>query len=110
MDPVAARASYRDAFTAAAVSVTLARGGSSATVLARLVDWTAEELQAGIMQGRQKVLLLAEDLETASFPVPPKKGDTLTVAGRKLAVDAVDPKTRAIAGLVMAWPVICLGA
>lgn len=89
MTPAAARASYRRHLTVHGEPILLRRPGTpniEVTALGKVTGYSPDELVGGVNQGDQKVLLLAEDLELAGFPVPPKSGDKVIHLGVTLNV------------------------
>lgn len=75
----------------------------TATARARVTEYDASELVGPITQGDSKCIVLAEDLEAASFPLPIIVGDKCVVDGRELAITAPNPQTRQLAGTVIAY-------
>lgn len=91
MTPAAARSSYRRQFEAHGEPILLRRlvpNGSSieATALGKISGYQPDELTPGVSQGDQKVLVLVEYLERASFPLPVKAGDKVVWLGQVLNI------------------------
>lgn len=80
----------------------------SATVQAMVADYVPQgdvmpiKREGGITQGARKIIVLAEDLALARFPVPLVKNDKVVVGDipAALNVESVDGKKRALAGAV----------
>lgn len=117
MNAAEARAMYRSQIDEHGETVTLRRVNVSptpptdATVKARVVGYRAEELVGGITQGDRKVIVLAEDVETSSFPVPFKTtgSDKVIVRGKTLNIGVVDDSTRRIGGTLIAYEIQARG-
>lgn len=117
MTPTAAVDATRRALTAAGQSVTLRRLAdtaaqtviASASVLAVLRDYQPHELVNGLRQGDCLAILLAADLQAASFPVPPRQGDQIEANGRKMTVIACDDQSRRVQGVVIAYEIKARG-
>lgn len=62
----------------------------AATCKAVVRGYQPHELAQGIVQGDRRVDLPAAALVTAGWPVPPRKGDQVEVAGARYTVQAVD--------------------
>lgn len=90
--------------TPAEIAAEIAREGQT-VILRRVVTGTApvavtckamvrgyrgNELVQGMVQGDRRVVIAAATLVAAGWPVPPKKGDQVEVAGRRLTVQEVD--------------------
>lgn len=55
----------------------------------------------GLTQNARRIIVMAEDLANAGFPVPPRENDTIILdVGNRLNVTAVDMETRAVAGAI----------
>jgi hypothetical protein len=70
---------------------------------ARVVGFSPEELASGILQGIREVVVLAEDLVSGGFPVPPRTNDSVYVRGQHLKVNYVDASTHLSAGVLNAY-------
>lgn len=111
MTAAAAGASYRRMMTDRGETVALRRYSGSgpdrpwfdAEARAVVSGYRPEELAEGIVQGDQKLIVLAEDLVAAQFPLPLLKGDKAIVRGRMLNIEAADGNTRRVAGVLIAW-------
>jgi hypothetical protein len=118
VDP-AIRDAYRRALARAGQSVTFVRNVGvapnitqvSATVTARVMTYIPDTAAVGrtdfsasrlgtITQADRKIIVLADDLANAGFPVPLQKNDKAIVVGETLNVVSVDPNTRELAGAV----------
>lgn len=71
--------------------------------LARVNAYAADELIGGIVQGDQKVILLAEDMETGAVTLPLLISDKVVVRGRELQIVSIDANTRRVAGVLCAY-------
>lgn len=107
MTPARARAMLRRHLAKRGEIVTVKRftdaGEVAAQALARIRNYTAEEIASGIVQGNRKAVVLAEDLETAGFPLPLQINDGLFVGERRLNIESVDDSTRRIGGTVIGY-------
>ena len=117
MTPEMAKRSHRRMLNQVGEDVTFRRytgSGASrpyfdATAKARVMEFDAAELVGGIIQGDRKLIVLAQDLFDAQWPVPPVKGDKAIVRGRVLNIEAVDDNTRRIAGELVAYEIVVRG-
>ena len=66
---------------------------------ARRTDYSDSRMGA-ITQGDRHIVVLADDLARANFPLPLAKNDKVLVAGELLNVTAVDPNTRYAVGAI----------
>ncbi len=126
-DP-AAQARYRRALSRNGQQVRFARPSGvapnvvlippgGATVTARVMDYLPDGVAAsesgysssalgGITQGERRIIVMADDLSGAGFPLPAQKGDLTTLlddAGAEietLLVTRVDASKRALAGAI----------
>jgi hypothetical protein len=113
MTPTQARATYRRMMTLVGETVSIRRYTGTganrprfdAEVTARVTEYEPSELVGTIVQGDRKVIVLAEDLFTAQFPIPPKKGDKVVVRGKELNIEAPDDNTRRIQGEIIAYEI-----
>ena len=111
MTPEALKASYRRAMNEAGETVKIRRytgAGSNrpwfeCEVMARVTGFEPEELVGAIVQGDRKLIVLAEDLIAAQFPLPIVKGDRAIVRGKELNIEAADDSTRRVAGVLVAY-------
>ncbi|GLK67011.1 hypothetical protein [Hansschlegelia plantiphila] len=87
--------------------VILRRGSGDAapavTFKARVTGYSPEEQNGDVQQGDSKVIFLAEDLGDFPLPIKSQSNDAIWVGGEKLTVQAVDNRTRAIAGVLIAY-------
>lgn len=74
-----------------------------ATALARVTGFDPDELVGAIQQGDRKLIVLADDLVKAQFPLDLKKGDKAIVRGKELNIEAADDSTRRVAGMLIAF-------
>lgn len=74
-----------------------------ATALARVTGFDPDELVGTIVQGDRKLIVLADDLVKAQFPLDLKKGDEVFVRGQKTTIQAADDSTRRVAGVLIAF-------
>ena len=66
-------------------------GGASVTVRGYPRSYQPHELVGGLMQGDQRVEILVEEIEAASWPAPPVKPDRLSLDGGDAMVMAATP-------------------
>lgn len=112
MTPAAALASYRRQLAAHGEAITVRRvnarpaADTDATVVGRVLDQARpRDLVNETTISDRVILLLAEDLEAASFPLPVKKGDKVLLRGKTLTISSVDDDKRRIAGVLIAYEV-----
>jgi hypothetical protein len=79
-------------------------GSAALQVLANVAGYAPQDLTDAIIQGDRKVILLADDLSAAAWPVP-KKGDRIVISGKQTTVQTVDDMTRRINGVVIAYEI-----
>lgn len=80
----------------------------SATVQAHVMNYVPDTNVVGrtdfgqrlgtITQGDRKIIVLADDLSAAGFPIPLRKHDKAVVQGETLDIIEVDDNTRMLAG------------
>lgn len=100
MDPVSVRDAYARTL---GDRVTIRRGATAVEgVRARLTGGTPSELAAGIVQTERHLVVLAADLEAASFPLPLAKGDRVEVAGLTFVVEG-RPGLRRVGDVTVAF-------
>lgn len=79
-------------------------------VRARVMNYDGDELIGGIVQGRRRVIVLAEDVENSDFALPfVSTADKLVIRGREVAITAVDDNTRRFGGVLMAYEILAAG-
>jgi hypothetical protein len=94
------RAHWQERVALRGQSVILRRlPATDATVNAVVRGYRPEELVGGIQQGTREVVVLAEDLIAAGWPVPPKAGDKVIAHGRTLNVGVADIDTGNLQGV-----------
>lgn len=71
--------------------------------LARVASYDAEELVGTIVQGDQKMILLAEDLESGDVALPLLISDKVVVRGKELQIVSIDANTRRVGGKLCAY-------
>lgn len=71
--------------------------------LARVNAYAVDQLIGSIVQGDQKVILLAEDLETGAVTLPLLISDKVVVRGRELQIVSIDANTRRVGGTLCAY-------
>lgn len=109
MTPAQARDSYRRSMVNGE-TVTLRRAATAyPNIRARAVNFSPEELIGGVEQGERKLIVLAEDLVSAAFPLPIQRGDKIVLRGKVLNIEDADDSTRRIAGELIAIDVRALG-
>lgn len=74
-----------------------------APVRGRVMAYEPRELVGSIVQGDQKLVILAEDLIAAQVALPLVKGDKAVVRGKELNIEAPDANTRRVAGVLTAY-------
>lgn len=61
----------------------------------------SQSLVGSLPQGSRRIIVMAEDLQAAGFPLPVKSNDGITLdTGERLNVTQVDAETRAVAGAI----------
>lgn len=72
-------------------------------VRAKVAGYEPQDLVGSVQQGDRKVIVLAEDVDAAQFPVPITNSDKIVVRGKELTIQSVDDSTRRIAGVLVAY-------
>ena len=108
MTPAAARAMYRRQLKTHGEPITIHRGEASAVALGKVKSYRADEITPGVSQGDHQVIVLAEDLERAGFPVPPTAGDEVVWLGRALYVMPT-PTQRRVGTTTVAFEMVARG-
>lgn len=110
MTPASARASYRRDLEGHGETVTLRRvnqrpaADTDAPALARVLDQARpRDLVNETSISDRTLLVLAEDLEKAGFPLPVKKGDKIILRAKTLTISAVDDDKRRVGGVLVAY-------
>ncbi len=111
MSPDSARASHRRMIESSGEGVTIRRYTGTglnrprfdARVKARVMGLRPDELTGSIIQGDQRLVVMADDLIAAQWPVPLVKGDKAVVRGKELDIEYVDDSTRRIQGVLIAY-------
>lgn len=110
MTPASIRADYRESMLRVGEAIMLRRYSNPATrtfvdyaTYARPVNYQPHELVGAIQQGDVNLIVLAEDLETAGFPFPVRKGDKAVVDGKELNIEAPDNNSRRVKGVICAY-------
>jgi len=118
IDGAEARAEYREAFTERGEKAAIRRYIGSTpdrfyndydVTAVPLSDSEAKELAGAVSQGDRFVLILAEELEEQSFPLPITVNDKLVLEGREQAIFKPDRFTRRIQGIVVAYVLVVRG-
>lgn len=104
----AAIAAYRRSVDLVGEPVTLVKGAQSVTVKARVVGFAPAELVGSIQQGDRKVIMPAEPFANGALPVP-VEGVNIVVGGKTLRIEAVDDRTRRVAGVLIAYELAARG-
>lgn len=80
--------------------------------MARVMDYSPEELVDSIVMGDRKVILLAEDLIASQFAMPRTASSNLkcVVRGREFGIKAIDDETRRIGTTLIAYELQIGGA
>lgn len=63
-------------------------------------DVMAVQPEGGISLGDRMIIVLADDLAHAGFPLPLRKNDKALVQGELLNIENLDPSKRGIAGAI----------
>lgn len=111
MTPAEIRAEYRRMMDARGETVTVRRYAGAgptrprfdADVMAVVSGYVPQELVGAIVQGDRKLIVLAEDLIAAQFPLDLRKDDKVVVRGRECNIEAADDNTRRVAGVLIAF-------
>jgi hypothetical protein len=111
MTPEDARQTYARSLSEAGETVTIRRYYGSGTprpkyekdCRARVLAYQPGEIVGPIVQGDQKVILLAEDMETGAVTLPLLTSDKAVVRGRELAIVAIDANTRRVGSVLCAY-------
>lgn len=74
-----------------------------ATAMGRIVGYDPQELVGSIQQGDSKIILMADDLIDAAFPLPLVKGDKVVDRGKEMNIEAIDDKTRRVGNVLIAY-------
>jgi hypothetical protein len=83
---------------------------AATSIRAHVASYSPQEIVGAIMQGDQKVILLKQDLDAASWPVPPHKGDKIiTSDGRHLTVQFCDANTKRVGNTIIAYEIQARG-
>ena len=93
------------------------RSKTDASALARVNDIPVagaygevrEELAGSMPQQGYTVIVLAQDLVDAAWPVPPKRNDKVIVRGKEMNVESVGSNNRRIGGSIVAWDLTVRG-
>lgn len=56
--------------------------------------------EGAITLGDRRIIVLADDLAQAGFPLPLRKNDRVVVQGETLNIETVDPSTRSFGGAI----------
>lgn len=109
MTPEAAHAMYLRQIDAHGEEVTFHRLGSpnvDETIRARVIGYRPDELVGAVQQGDVRIIALAEDVETSSFPTPfRERFDKAIIRGKETTIQAVDDNTRRVAGILIAYDI-----
>lgn len=71
---------------------------------ARVMSYSPADLVGNIKQGDSRLIVLAEDFETAPFAAL-RQNDKAIVRGRELNIEAVDDSTRRVGGVLIAYEI-----
>lgn len=109
MTPEDARQTYARTLGEAGETVTIRRYYNNGTQThekgcrARVLAYAPSEIVGPIVQGDQKVILLAEDLESGDVALPLLTTDTAVVRGKELAIAAIDANSRRVGSVLCAY-------
>lgn len=115
MTPASAKAMYRRMLAASGETVTLRRKArypgdpTDADVLARVIDATTDQDDDGLQQGKRKVVVLAEDVPAAFWPLRERGVDRIVLRGAPCVIDFVDDSTRRVGGELIAYELHVIG-
>lgn len=79
-------------------------------VSARVTGYQPSDLVGDIRQGDRQVIMLADDLIVAQFPMPVRQTDRLIVGGKECSIEALDDRTRRIGSTLIAYELRIRGA
>lgn len=74
-------------------------------VRAKIMTYAPQEISGRILAGDLKVLVLAQDLDDANWPAPPRTGDKLIGGGKLYTVQDCDASSRKVDQTVIAYEV-----
>lgn len=110
MDVASTKSSYRSALGECEPVLIRRYTGSGAnrpkfdaSAMAKVSGYQPQELIGGIVQGDIKVIVLVDDLLSAQFPLPLKKGDKAIVRSKEMNIEAVDDNTRRVGITLIAY-------
>jgi hypothetical protein len=92
--------------TGQAPNVTILPPPNGATVQAIVMNYQVQpdvmrvDPEGGVTLGDRQIIVLADDLTAAGFPLPLRKNDKAIVQGEVLNVETLDPSKRGIAGAI----------
>lgn len=103
---------YRRQISANGEAVVLRRDGPHPVeqkLRARVMGYAPQELVGEVQQGDSKIIMLAEDIELFPLPIRARSTDSVIVGGQSLKVQAVDDRTRRVAGVLIAYEIRARG-
>ena len=115
MSPAEIKAAYLDALTevgelvAIRTYIGITETYSDATVRARVVDLSPDQLVGPIVQGDRKLIVLAADVIAAGIELTATQNCKAVVRGKELQIKAVDDNTRRVAGELIAYELVVGG-
>jgi hypothetical protein len=80
-----------------------------AAARARVMEAAEDPLAGGASQHRRRVIVLAQDVADAGFPVPVVRGDKLIFGQREANIEEVDDRTRRMGGRLIAYVLTIVG-
>jgi hypothetical protein len=89
-----------------APNITILPAPAGATVQAIVMNYQVQpdvmrvDPEGGVTLGDRQIIVLADDLTAAGFPLPLRKNDKAIVQGEVLNVETLDPSKRGIAGAI----------
>lgn len=70
---------------------------------ARETEFDPKELVGPLKEGDRKLIVFADDLLAAQFPVPVKANDAAIIRGKEINIVGVNDKTRRVQGVLIAY-------
>ena len=82
---------------------------SDATVRARVVEFSPDQMVGAIVQGDRKLIVLAADVIAAGIELTATQNCKVVVRGKELQIKSVDDNTRRVAGELIAYELVVGG-
>jgi len=115
MSPAEIKAAYLEALNevgelvAIRTYIGIAETYSDATVRARVVEFSPDQLVGPIVQGDRKLIVLAADVIAAGVGLTATQNCKCVVRGKELQIKVVDDNTRRVAGELIAYELVVGG-